>query len=139
MHDNDLLDSMHWSEEHGAYLDYGLHTDAVILQKPPFNPDIPPEQRSNEKVRKVLREPTLQYVNQVGYISKLDYSDEKYRRSIQCMLVMNFRLVSVDIGNFGPQVDQIAADFGIFGRPEAHVHAVRTPVSCQRSFHVQQA
>lgn len=70
LHDNVLLDEMHWSEVHRAYLDYGLHTDAVILAKPPINPDIPIEQQRNrEKVRKFLDDPKLQYVNQVGYVS----------------------------------------------------------------------
>jgi len=72
LHDNRLLDEMHWSEEHRAYLDYGLHTDGVILTKPPpppIKPDQPHEQRNRDKVRKFLDEPKLQYVNQVGYVS----------------------------------------------------------------------
>ena len=69
LHDNWLLDETHWSEEHKSYLDYGLHTDSVILAKPPFNPDNP-HGGNKEKVRKVLSQPNLQYVNQVGYISE---------------------------------------------------------------------
>ena len=34
LHDNGILDAAHWSEEHGAYLDYGLHTERVILERP---------------------------------------------------------------------------------------------------------
>ena len=34
LHDNGILDGAHWSEEHGAYLDYGLHTERVILERP---------------------------------------------------------------------------------------------------------
>lgn len=32
--DNDLLDSLHWSEFAGVYADYGLHTDGVRLERP---------------------------------------------------------------------------------------------------------
>ena len=34
LHDNGILDAAHWSSEHGAYLDYGLHTERVILERP---------------------------------------------------------------------------------------------------------
>jgi len=67
LHDNWLLDDTHWSEEHHSYLDYGLHTDSVVLAKPQFDPNNP--HQSREKVRKVLKEPRKQFVNQVGYIS----------------------------------------------------------------------
>ena len=66
LHDNWLLDDTHWSEEHNSYLDYGLHTDSVVLAKPQFDPNNP--HQSREKVRKVLMEPRKQFVNQVGYI-----------------------------------------------------------------------
>ena len=69
LHDNWLLDDTHWSEEHQSYLDFGLHTDSVILAKPPFNPDNH-NQQQKEKVRKVLSDPKMQYVNQIGYISE---------------------------------------------------------------------
>ena len=65
--DNFLLDSMHWSTEHNAYLDYGLHTEGVRLQRPPPSKDH--HRQSNDKIRVVTRDPKLQYVNQVGYIS----------------------------------------------------------------------
>ena len=65
--DNFLLDSMHWSDDHNAYLDYGLHTEGVRLQRPPPSKERPGQH--NDKIRVVTREPKLQYVNQVGYIS----------------------------------------------------------------------
>ena len=67
--DNFLLDSMHWSEEHNAYLDFGLHTEGVRLQRPPPPPRDQPNQQNREKIRVVTIEPRLQHVNQVGYIS----------------------------------------------------------------------
>jgi len=61
---------MHWSEEHQAYLDFGLHTNNVRLQRPrPKGPGERPE-----KVRVVDGEPRKQYVNQFGYISEEESS-----------------------------------------------------------------
>ena len=65
------MDAQHWSEHHKAYLDFGLHTEAVKLQTPSLPPGgIKPGMPKPEKVRVALKEPKLQYVNQVGYISK---------------------------------------------------------------------
>lgn len=69
LRDNYLLDSMHWSKEHNAYLDYGLHSEGVRLQRPPPSPRDQPNQQNKEKIRVVTIEPKLQHVNQVGYIS----------------------------------------------------------------------
>ena len=51
--DDRLLDHLHWSEELQSYADYGLHTDSVVLKRPP-----PPANRrqgmpvtNSEKVR----------------------------------------------------------------------------------------
>ena len=68
LRDSYLLDSMHWSQEHNAYLDYGLHTEGVRLQRPP-PPKGQPMQHNQDKIRVVTTEPKLQYVNQFGYIS----------------------------------------------------------------------
>ena len=68
LRDSYLLDSMHWSQEHNAYLDYGLHTEGVRLQRPP-PPKGQPMQHNQDKIRVVTIEPKLQYVNQLGYIS----------------------------------------------------------------------
>uniref|UniRef100_A0A0K2TMD1 Mannosyl-oligosaccharide glucosidase n=1 Tax=Lepeophtheirus salmonis TaxID=72036 RepID=A0A0K2TMD1_LEPSM len=68
--DNDLLDQAHWSEQFGAYLDYGLHTEQVSLKRPPRKHsnhhlhEAPPQ-----KIRVVGKEPKFQFVNQVGYVS----------------------------------------------------------------------
>ena len=62
---NQLLDELHWSEDHGAYLDYGLHSEDVVLQKPRPQPGQVPGQ----KRRVVHEDPKYQFVNQVGYIS----------------------------------------------------------------------
>ena len=34
LQDNGILDAAHWSAEHKAYLDYGLHTERVVLERP---------------------------------------------------------------------------------------------------------
>ena len=51
--DERLLDHLHWSEELQSFADYGLHTDGVVLKRPP-----PPSHRphgtpvtNSEKVR----------------------------------------------------------------------------------------
>ena len=69
LRDNYLLDAMHWSEEHKSYLDYGLHTEGVRLQRPPPPPRDQPIQQNRDKIRVVTIDPKLQHVNQVGYIS----------------------------------------------------------------------
>lgn len=66
--DNALLDSLHWSEEKARYADYGLHTDAVTLLKPPSTPRA--EFNNREFVRVVLSEPEYRFVDtQFGYIN----------------------------------------------------------------------
>ncbi len=65
LHNNQILDQWHWSDDHGAYLDYGLHSEDVVLQRP--RP--PPGQKQMDKQRVVHEDPREQYVNQVGYVS----------------------------------------------------------------------
>lgn len=66
LNNNALLDNTHWSQEHKAYLDFGLHTEGVVLQRP--RP--PPGQKAQlQKERVVTKEPRLQFVNQFGYVS----------------------------------------------------------------------
>lgn len=67
LHDNGLLDDTHWSAEHGAYLDFGLHSEDVALQRPRPPPG---HQQQMQKQRVVHEEPKYRYVNQVGYVSK---------------------------------------------------------------------
>ena len=67
LYDPHLLDELHWSEQHGAYLDYGLHSDDVTLQRPRPAKGLPGQL---QKQRVVLEEPKYQFVNQVGYVSK---------------------------------------------------------------------
>lgn len=66
LHDNQLLDENHWSDNHGAYLDYGLHSEDVVLQRPRPPPG---HHQQMQKQRVVHEEPKYQYVNQVGYVS----------------------------------------------------------------------
>ncbi|CAM1154322.1 MOGS (predicted) [Pycnogonum litorale] len=66
---NELLDRLHWSEEHQRYLDYGLHTEHVKLVRP----ESPPTQHGERpqklpKVRMVSKQPKLQFVNSFGYV-----------------------------------------------------------------------
>jgi len=67
--DNQLLDSMHWSVSHQAYMDWGLHTDDVTLARPKAPPHAHPSHISTEKVRQVHSDPQLGFVNAFGYIS----------------------------------------------------------------------
>lgn len=58
--DNELLDSLHWSETHQMYCDYGLHSNKVKLVKIP-------EKEISE--RKVEENPVYQCVPELGYVS----------------------------------------------------------------------
>ncbi|VDL97795.1 unnamed protein product [Schistocephalus solidus] len=66
--DPDLLDQLHWSDRHTMFADYGLHTDAVVLTRPPVSgtgsaPEAPPQKR-----RHVTAEPRYQYITSaLGY------------------------------------------------------------------------
>jgi mannosyl-oligosaccharide glucosidase len=65
----DLLDSLHWSEKLGAYADYGLHSDKVMLQ----HPNVPNPRNTRgvqpEKIRYVVHPPEYGFVNSFGYVS----------------------------------------------------------------------
>ncbi|CAH8519796.1 unnamed protein product [Schistosoma turkestanicum] len=69
--DQSELDRLHWSEKHGRYADYGLHTDFVKLEMP----DIPvgSQRVSNEQmklVRVTAEPPSLQLVDtSFGYVN----------------------------------------------------------------------
>ena len=58
-----LLDELHWSEEHQAYCDIGLHSKKVILK--------PIRSANNQliKIRKELEPPSYGCVNEFGYVS----------------------------------------------------------------------
>ncbi|CAL8353603.1 unnamed protein product [Boreogadus saida] len=70
--DNDLLSELHWSDQLGAFSDYGNHTQAVSLQQEKVY--VPPGQPRHHYaaarlVRSVRRAPKLQHVNALGYVS----------------------------------------------------------------------
>uniref|UniRef100_A0AAQ4QD85 Mannosyl-oligosaccharide glucosidase n=1 Tax=Gasterosteus aculeatus aculeatus TaxID=481459 RepID=A0AAQ4QD85_GASAC len=70
--DNDLLSDLHWSDQLGAFSDFGNHTQAVSLQQEKVY--VPPGQPRHQfpvarLVRSVRRAPKLQYVNALGYVS----------------------------------------------------------------------
>ena len=69
LHNSELLDQWHWSDTHGAYLDYGFHSEDVVLQRPRSQNNHGQNQISRQKQRVVHEEPKYQFVNQVGYIS----------------------------------------------------------------------
>ncbi|KAI7724751.1 hypothetical protein M8C21_004628 [Ambrosia artemisiifolia] len=66
--DFDLLNEMHFDKDHGAYFDYGNHTEKVRLRRQLVekNGNQPP---SLELVREVLEKPVLRLVPHVGYVS----------------------------------------------------------------------
>lgn len=70
---NGLLDDLHWSDKKQQYSDYGLHTDKVRLERPKPPPNLHPGQRppqmNPEKIRMVMSEPQLGFVNAFGYVS----------------------------------------------------------------------
>lgn len=65
---NDLMDALHWSEFAEIYADYGLHTDAVKLERPK---PLPRSQNQNlEMYRVVLKKPEYRLVDSTfGYVS----------------------------------------------------------------------
>ncbi|KAM8878839.1 mannosyl-oligosaccharide glucosidase [Spinachia spinachia] len=70
--DNDLLNDLHWSDQLGAFSDFGNHTQVVSLQQEKVY--VPPGQPRHQfpvarLVRSVRRAPKLQYVNALGYVS----------------------------------------------------------------------
>ncbi|XP_067000936.1 mannosyl-oligosaccharide glucosidase [Anabrus simplex] len=71
--DNNILDELHWSPHSQSYADFGLHTDAVELKRPPPSKSHghnyqPPQ--NPEKVRVVLRDPELRFVDSTfGYVN----------------------------------------------------------------------
>ena len=69
LYNNDYLEHRHWSAAHQAFLDWGLHTDDVSLQRPKVAPGGHPGQVSKEKVRVVISDPQLSFVNNYGYVS----------------------------------------------------------------------
>lgn len=69
---NEQLDQLHWSEQHGMYADYGLHTDHVQLQRVPIGKPSPQQQQQpTHMVRQVTRQSdvSLKYVKHFGYVS----------------------------------------------------------------------
>ncbi|XP_013774541.1 mannosyl-oligosaccharide glucosidase-like [Limulus polyphemus] len=68
--DNELLDTLHWSPLSQTYSDFGLHTDKVKLVKPKIPPPAPGQSTPKvDKVRAVLEEPTLRFIDHFGYVS----------------------------------------------------------------------
>ena len=72
---NEQLDQLHWSDQHGMYADYGLHTDHVQLQRVPIGKPSPQQQQQQQPqthmVRQVTRQSdlSLKYVKHFGYVS----------------------------------------------------------------------
>lgn len=75
--DPDLLDRLHLSATTQTYADYGLHTDSVILKRPPINPNIPKnhqlqqqQQQNTEMIRFVNKPPVNRLVDtSFGYVN----------------------------------------------------------------------
>ncbi|CAG2160266.1 unnamed protein product [Oppiella nova] len=62
--DNELMDSMHWSDKHNMYCDKGLHSTQVTLIKVRNKSD-----NGFEKERKVVIPPAYDCVPELGYVS----------------------------------------------------------------------
>nr|CAD7463636.1 unnamed protein product [Timema tahoe] len=69
--DNDFLDNLHWSPKSESYSDFGLHTDGVVLKRPPapkthgHHP-----QHKPDMIRVVTKAPELKFVDTTfGYVS----------------------------------------------------------------------
>lgn len=58
--DNQVLNKLHWSEEHKMYCDYGFHSTNVSLIADP---------NGKGKIRKVWTPPKYQFVCELGYVS----------------------------------------------------------------------
>uniref|UniRef100_A0A6P7FTC3 Mannosyl-oligosaccharide glucosidase n=1 Tax=Diabrotica virgifera virgifera TaxID=50390 RepID=A0A6P7FTC3_DIAVI len=65
---NELMDRLHWSDHAEVYADYGLHTDAVKLQKP--KPLTRNQNQNLEMQRVVMKKPEYRLVDSTyGYVS----------------------------------------------------------------------
>lgn len=72
--DNKLLNELHLAPNTQTYADFGLHTDAVVLKRPPIPANTPKnpyeQQKVPEKIRVVYENPELKYVeSSFGYVS----------------------------------------------------------------------
>ncbi|CAG0894292.1 unnamed protein product, partial [Darwinula stevensoni] len=65
LRDSKLLDSLYWSDEYGAFTDYGMHSENVQLQKPP----LPYKNPNPDRVRVTLEPAKLTHVNFFGYLN----------------------------------------------------------------------
>lgn len=65
--DFELLNKMHFDDDHGAYFDYGNHTEQVRLSWQLVN--VVNNQPSRELIREVLEKPVLRLVPHFGYVS----------------------------------------------------------------------
>ncbi|XP_050507631.1 uncharacterized protein LOC126885221 [Diabrotica virgifera virgifera] len=64
---NELMDRLHWSDHAEVYADYGLHTDAVKLQKP--KPLTRNQNQNLEMQRVVMKKPEYRLVDSTyGYV-----------------------------------------------------------------------
>nr|CAD7573367.1 unnamed protein product [Timema californicum] len=69
--DNDFLDTLHWSPKSESYSDFGLHTDGVVLKRPPVpKTHSHHPQHKPEMIRVVTKAPELKFVDTTfGYVS----------------------------------------------------------------------
>lgn len=70
--DNNLLNELHWSPRTQSYADFGLHTDAVVLERPPVRSPSPGHQipQNTDKIRMILKDPELRFIDSTfGYVS----------------------------------------------------------------------
>ncbi|KAL7071462.1 hypothetical protein ACQ4LE_009343 [Meloidogyne hapla] len=87
LNDVESLDKLHWSEAKQQYCDYGLHSDSVKLV-----PEVTPEGETI-LVRKVLKEPTYKFVENVnGYMN---------------LFPLFMRLLPANSPNIGPLLKQM--------------------------------
>nr|BAE93517.1 hypothetical protein similar to glucosidase 1 [Enchytraeus japonensis] len=96
--DNERLNKLHWSERTRRYADFGLHTDAVRLERPEVRlaPGQRPPSNPPQKIRVVRGEPSPQLIdNSYGYVNLfplllrvLDPDSPHLEQTIQDMRVL---------------------------------------------------
>lgn len=101
LYDFELLNQMHFDDAHGAYFDFGYHTEKVRLSWKEV--EIGNNHASRELVREVLEKPELRLVPHVGYASLFPFMrkiipPESWILGKQLDLISNRSILWTDFG-----------------------------------------